>query len=97
MPNSASAGTRVVAELLLATRGMEASHTDMATSAATAKASVGEGIQPQNPGRPATAATRARSEASNHGDGEITGRSSSAPNSARKSSARLRQLKQMAR
>src|ERR1700716_783570 len=68
---------------------VEAMHTDTATSASTANASLGEGSQPQSVRRAGSAAMRARSAASNEGDGEIAGRSSSALKTARKSSARL--------
>src|SRR6266853_47096 len=97
MLKSASTGTPVIAVSLMVTRGMEAIQTDMATSAVTAKASLGEGSQLQKPRRAGSAAMRARSEASNAGDGEITGRSSSALQRWRNSSARLRQLEQAAR
>src|ERR1700691_1440966 len=73
------------------TRGTEDSQTDMATSAVTAKASLGEGIQLQKLRGAGSAAMRARKDASNAGEGEIAGRSSSTLESARNSSARKRQ------
>src|SRR5713101_5726558 len=97
MLKSASTGTPVIALSLMVTRGIEAIQTDMATSAVTANASVGEGSQLQKPRRAGSAAMRARSEASNARDGEITGRSSSALQRWRNSSARLRQLEQAVR
>src|SRR5258708_25114627 len=73
------------------TRGMENIQTDMATSAVTAKASLGDGIQSQKLWRGGSVAMRERNEASNAGDGEIAGRSSRAVQTARNSSARKRQ------
>jgi|ERR1700730_12858151 len=73
------------------TPGNEDIQTDMAISAVTAKASLGDGNQPQKPTRAGSAAMRARNDASNAGDGEIDGRSSSALHSARNSSVRERQ------
>src|SRR5258708_23447327 len=94
MLKSASTGTPVIAVSLMVTRGMEAIQTDMATSAVTANASLGEGSQLQKPRRAGSAAMRARSEASNAGDGQITGGSPSPLHGWRTSSAHLRQLDQ---
>src|SRR5579863_7833433 len=72
-------------------RGTEDSQTDITSRAVTAKANLGDGSQPQNLRRWGSSAIRARNEASNAGDGEIAGRSSSALQSVRNSSARKRQ------
>ena len=75
----------------VATRGPEDIQTDMTTSAVTAKASLDDGSQFQKLRGAGSAAIRARNDASNSDDGEIAGRSSSALESARNSSARVRQ------
>src|SRR5579872_4017874 len=103
MPKSKSAPTLFTwavcgaAGRLGMTRGIEDIQTDRATSAVTAKASLGEGIQSQNPRRCGSAAIRARNYASKAGDGEIAGRSSITLHSERNSSARERQAAQAAR
>jgi hypothetical protein len=97
MPKSDSVETwpcwlaRLATDGFVETRGTEDSQTDVATSAVTAKASLGDGIQSQKLRRAGSAAIRARKDASNAGEGEIAGRSSSALQSARNSSARKRQ------
>src|ERR1700686_903174 len=97
MPKSDSAVTLLAwiawltTDGFVVTRGAEDIQTDMATSAVTANAILGDGIQSQKPRRGGSAAIRARNDASNAGDGEIAGRSSSALQSARNSSARKRQ------
>jgi hypothetical protein len=73
---------------------MEDSQTDTATRAVMAKTSLGEGIHPQKLCRAGSAAMRERKDASNAGDGEIDGSSSSALHSERNSSARERQAAQ---
>src|SRR5690242_19073241 len=97
MLKSVSAGTRAMVVSLSTIRGMDDIHTETAMSAATANASLGEGSELQKPLRTGSTEMRAYSEASNADEGVIIGRSSSAPNSARKSSARLRQTAQTAR
>src|SRR5580658_5837499 len=70
---------------------MDENHTDMTTRAVTANASLGDGSQFQELQKwrgAGSAAMRARSVASNAGEGVSTGRSSSALQRARNSSAR---------
>ncbi len=106
MPKSDSAVTLVscidwiawlTTDGFVVTLGREDSQTDMTTSAVTAKASLGDGIQSQKPRGAGSAAMRARNAASNAGDGEIAGRSSSALQSPRNSSTRKRQEAQLDR
>src|SRR5580658_3820352 len=82
---------------LVVTPGSEDSQTDKTISAATAKASRGEGSQSQKLRGARSAAMRARKHASNAGDGEISGRPSSALHTAWKPSTRERHAAQTPR
>jgi hypothetical protein len=106
MPKSDSAETCVAgfpwpvwlaAGEFVRTRGIEDSQNDTATSAVAAKTNLGEGTQFQKLRRAGSAEMRARKDASNDGEGEIAGTSSSVLHSERNSSARERQEAQLAR
>jgi hypothetical protein len=97
MPKSDSVETwpcwpaRLATDEFVVTLGIKEIQIDMATSAVTAKASLGDGIQSQKLRRAGSTAMRARKDGSNAGEGEIAGRSSRTLQSAPNSSARKRQ------